>query len=343
MIQIDGSLGEGGGQVLRSALTLAVLTRQAVAIRNIRARRSKPGLQAQHLKSVEAAAAISGAATSGAQMGSTRLTFSPGETQAGRYHIDIGTAGSTALVLQTIFVPLSLANGPSTVTLIGGTHVPWSPSFHYLEWQWLPYLRRMGFDADLQIEKTGFYPQGGGKIRATIRPAGPIAPLEVTRRGRLVSIEGISAVANLDPEIAKRQKLQALRRLEPHCRETKIKDLQIASPGKGTFITLLARCEYAQACFGALGERGKRAEAVADEAADALETFMATDGAIDLHLADQILLPLAFARGVSRYSTSQVTQHLLTNADVVRAFTSTVIDIQGGLNKPGIVTIQPSQ
>ncbi|MCX6029317.1 MAG: hypothetical protein NT169_08445, partial [Chloroflexi bacterium] len=197
MIEIDGSLGEGGGQVLRSALTLSTLTRQPVRLINIRARRPKPGLQPQHLAAVKAAAAISAAQVEGMFQNSTALTFAPGDVRAGDYRFDIGTAGATSLVLQTVFLPLALAsslskaeaaptppvsrawepdlqrNGSSEITLIGGTHVPWSPSFHYLDLQWLPYLRRMGFDASLELELAGFYPQGNGQVKVRIAPLTP--------------------------------------------------------------------------------------------------------------------------------------------------------------------------
>ena len=171
MIQIDGSMGEGGGQVLRTALSLSVITGQPVTLTHIRQGRSKPGLMAQHLKAVDAAAAISRASVEGAALGSTQLRFEPGEIRSGRYRFEIGTAGSTLLVLQTIFTPLSLASSASSIIIYGGTHVSWSPSFHYVDLMWLPTLRRMGFDAQLKLDLAGFYPPGGGRISATIRPA----------------------------------------------------------------------------------------------------------------------------------------------------------------------------
>ncbi len=344
MIEIDGSQGEGGGQILRSALTLSILTGQAMTIANIRKRRSKPGLMAQHLKSVQAAAAICAASVEGAEPGSQELAFQPGEIYSGHYRFDIGTAGSTSLVLQTIFLPLCLAGGSSTVILTGGTHVPHSPSFDYLDLHWLPYMRQLGCRAELNIEQAGVYPHGGGHIRAAIRPAGPLGALEITSRGALQNIQGLSAVANLDPEIAKRQKHQALRRLEPLTRATKIKDFSMPAAGKGTTLLLQAGFERSSACYFSLGERGKPAERVADEAVDGLQVFLATDGAIDQYLADQLLLPLAvaawrFGAGPSRLRTCQVTQHLLTNAWIVRLFLPVRIEIEGELGEPGFVTV----
>lgn len=351
MLEIDGSQGEGGGQVLRSALTLSILTKTPIHIRHIRARRSKPGLMAQHLKAVDAAAAVSHAEVNGAFLGSTSLTFQPGDIRPGRYKFEIGTAGSTSLVLQTIFAPLSLGKSASSVIISGGTHVPWAPCYHYLERQWLPFMQAMGFDAQLRLSQAGFYPQGGGRIDVSIRPASQILPLRLESRGELFSIEGISAVANLDLSIAERQKRQALRRLSPVCPNTRIKIIQLPSPGKGTLLLLLARFKPEsgassqtppQACYYALGERQKPAERVADEAVDALLEFLATDAVIDQYLADQILLPLSFASGASRLRTSRVTQHLLTNAEIIRSFTSARIEIMGDLGQPGWIEITPS-
>ena len=341
MIEIDGSLGEGGGQVLRTALSLAVLTHQAVQLKNIRAGRSKPGLAAQHLEAVQAAAAISQAEVAGASLGSTRLKFAPGEIRPGNYHFNIPTAGATSLVLQTVFLPLCLAGVASNVTIGGGTHVPWSPCYHYLERQWLLALEAMGVEARLMLELAGFYPQGGGTLRATIQPAKKLEPLHLVERGALLRIRGLSGVANLDNEIARRQKLQALRRLEPVCRDTKIETLELPSHTKGTFILLLAEFEYSQAAYSALGELGKRAERVADEAVAPLLELLETDGAIDPYLADQLLLPLALASGPSQIRTAAVTQHLLTNAEVIRAFLPVNIEVEGDLGQAATVRVVP--
>ena len=182
MIELDGSMGEGGGQVLRSALTMSILTSQAFTIQNIRAQRQKPGLMAQHLKAVDAAAAVSRAAVDGARLGSSHLEFYPGEIRAGRYQFDIGTAGATSLVLQTIAIPLSFAGSASSVIITGGTHVPWSPCFHYLDLQWRYWLERIGFNLDLTLDLAGFYPQGGGRISCVIRPANPLVGLQLAHR-----------------------------------------------------------------------------------------------------------------------------------------------------------------
>ncbi len=341
MLTIDGSLGEGGGQVLRSALTLAILTRTPVRLTNIRARRPKPGLQAQHLAAARAAASICGGDLRGAELRSTEIEFRPGAAKAGRYRFAIETAGSACLLLQTVALPLALMKGASTVTVRGGTHVPWSPSYHYLERHWLPHFQAMGLRLRLTLKAAGFYPQGGGELLAAIRGVGSTLPLERSQRGELLRIRGLSGVANLDLDIARRQKLQAMRRLEPVCRDSKIEILDLPSPVKGTFILLWAEFSGSQAACGALGAPGKRAEWVADEAADELLACLDSGAALDAHLADQLLLPLALAQGESVISTARITGHLLTNAQIIRAFLPARIEIEGEPDKPGRVWISP--
>jgi len=347
MVEIDGAIGEGGGQVLRSALTLSILTRQPMRIVNIRLRRSQPGLMPQHLKAVDAAAAVSKAHVEGAHRGSTSLLFDPGEIRSGRYRFDIGTAGSTSLVLQTIFLPLSRASSASSVIITGGTHVPWAPCHHFLVWHWLEIMNEIGFSADIGLDQAGFYPQGGGRVNATMRPASRIHPLRMVERGKLTRIRGLSAVANLNTDIAERQKRRALLRLQPQFPNVRIKIEQLPSKYKGTVLLLMAEYEsnngYAQCCFYSLGQLGKPAERVADEAVDAFLNFDSTGAAVDQYLADQLLLPLAFASGDSELLTSGITSHLLTNAEIIRAFLPSRIEIIGEAGQPGTVRIAPCQ
>jgi RNA 3'-phosphate cyclase len=341
MLHIDGSIGEGGGQVLRSALSLSILTGQPVHLTNIRAGRSKPGLQPQHLTAVKAAAAVCSGQVRGAAINSQQLFFEPGEIHGSRYRFDIGTAGSAPLILHTLYLPLARAKASSTLTITGGTHVPFSPSFHYLERHWLPAVQSCGFWMKLRLEKAGFYPQGGGEIQVQIRPVEQIQPLERMERGKLLRIRGISAAANLKEEIIRRQKLQALRRLQPLCQDSKIESIELPSPGKGTMLLLRAEFEFTSCCYFSLGAPGKRAEQVADEAVDALERYLAGEGALDQYLADQLLLPLAFASGPSRFRASLITQHLLTQAAVIGSFLPVQIEINGGEGQPGTVSIVP--
>lgn len=342
MIHIDGTLGEGGGQVLRSSLTLALLTGQPVRFTRIRARRSKPGLGFQHLMAVQAAAGISHAQVEGARLGAQSLQFMPGPVAAGDYRFDIGTAGATSLVLQTVLLPLALAAGPSTLAVSGGTHVPWSPCFHYLDWHWRSLLARLGVRFDLEMRMAGFYPEGGGEVHARLPGGARIDGLRLCERGGLRRVRGVSAVANLPDEIAARQRSHALRRLRALDCETEISLEALPARSRGTVLALLAEFDHAQACFFALGARGKRAEQVADEAVDELEKFLATGAAMDRWMADQLLLPLACAGQPSALRTSEVTTHLLTNAEVIRAFLPVTIAIDGVPGGPGTVRVDPS-
>ncbi len=343
MIEIDGSLGEGGGQVLRSSLTLAALTQQAFHISNIRANRTKPGLRPQHLAAVRAAADICNAEVQGATEDAMQLTFQPQKIRNGRFRFPIDTAGAASLVFQTVFLPLAFAAGTSELTLTGGTHVPWSPSYHYLEMQWLPLLQQLGFRAKLQLNAAGFYPRGGGEVKALVLPAGDVAPLIWRQRGKLLRLRGICGIANLEAHIAKRQKLLALQRLEPLCRDTKIQIDDLPATGQGTFLLLKADfADAGSACYIALGERGKRAEKVADEVIDQLLAFLQSEACMDEYLADQLLLPLAFSRGTSEFTTQRITQHLLTNAAVLQQFLDARITIQGKLGEAGLILLTPA-
>jgi RNA 3'-terminal phosphate cyclase (ATP) len=338
-LAIDGSLGEGGGQVLRAALALSVLTGQPFHIAKIRARRPKPGLMPQHLKAVEAAASVCGGRAQGVRLGVHELDFTPGPVAAGRYRFHIGTAGAISLVLQTVFLPLSFAGQPSQVTITGGTHVPWSPCHHYLEMQWLPAVARIGFRARLRLEKAGFYPRGGGSVRAEIDPPTCLMPLDLTVRGPLRYIHGLSGVCNLDPAIAGRQRVRALERLRGVCDDVEVELATLPGASQGTVLLLFAQFAYHSFCCFALGERGKRAERVADEAVDELLAFLRTDGVVDRNLADQLLLPLAVVPGTSEMRTSEVTQHLLTLSDLLPRFLPVRIRVEGDLGSPGTVRI----
>lgn len=343
MIEIDGSIGEGGGQLLRSALSLSLLTGQAFTMRQIRVSRSRPGLRPQHLAAVQAAAQISGAVVTGDRVGSGQISFAPGPVVPGDYHFDIGTAGATSLVLQTLLLPLAVARGASRLSISGGTHVPWSPCFHYLDWHWRRLLSRIGIPFDLTLAMAGFYPEGNGELRAAIPGGAQPQAVELTARGTLRRVRGLSGVANLPMEIGERQRRQALSRMRALASTL---DVDVAvepfpARSRGTLLLLLAEFEYSQACFFALGARGKPAERVADEAVDALFAFLKTDGAVDSWLADQLLLPLALARGTSALRTAEVTLHLLTNATLMGYFLPLRIAVDGPLGEPATVRLQP--
>ncbi len=342
MIEIDGSQGEGGGQILRSALALSIVTGKAMRINRIRAGRSKPGLRAQHLKSLEAAATISMARVTGDSIGSSSVTFQPLELHAGNFRFEINTAGAASLVLQTICLPLGFADGSSKVSVIGGTHVRWSPCFHYLDWQWAYFTSRIGCRVAVDLERAGFYPQGRGCIHAEIHPLGDISPLNLIDRGALLEIQGVSISCNLPQHIAERQRKRTIERLKHLGCVLNVEIENMPAFNKGSLLCLIAVFEHGRACYFGLGERGLPAERVADVAVDQLLGFIKSDGCVDQYLADQLLLPLAFAAGVSGFRTSQITQHLVTNANVIRAFTSAEIALLGKMGRSGIVRIHPA-
>ena len=339
IIKIDGSFGEGGGQILRTALSLSAITKKPFEIYNIRANRKVPGLSYQHLQAVNSTAQICNAEVAGNQLRSTDLKFYPGETQSGTYHFNIGTAGSVSLVLQTIFYPLSLANKPSSITIIGGTHVTHSPCVDYLKQQWLFFLKKIGFDAEIETLKAGFYPCGGGEILVKINPSNPQYPLWINDRGKLIQVEGLSTVSNLDVNIAQRQQLQAEKRFLGQNIPHEISLSEIPSFGKGTMLLLVGKFEHSQCCYFSLGAIGKRAETVADDACNEFFTFLKTRGVIDEYLADQLILPLALTKGTSQLITPRITQHLLTNMEIVKLFLPVSIDVHGNLNKEGLIKI----
>jgi RNA 3'-terminal phosphate cyclase (ATP) len=319
-----------------------LLTGQPLRLTRIRAGRDKPGLGYQHLMAVQAAGHISGAQIEGDRIGSQELYFSPGAVAPGSYQFDIGTAGASSLVLQTVLLPLALAPGSSRLHIIGGTHVPWSPCFHYLDWHWRVLLARLGLTFELELIMAGFYPQGGGVVDAVLPGGARLKGLQLCDRGPLLRVRGLSAVANLKEEIGIRQRDCALRRLRELGCDIDIACTALPAHSRGTALVLLAEFEQSQACFFALGARGKRAEQVADEAVDELLRFLGTDGAVDRWLADQLLLPLVCAGQPSALRTSEVTLHLLTNADVIRQFLPVEITLSGSLGEPATIRVVPS-
>jgi RNA 3'-terminal phosphate cyclase (ATP) len=338
MIDIDGSFGEGGGQVLRSSLALALLTGQPVRLRNIRARRNPPGLRPQHLMSVRAAADVGNAQTRGASLGSGSLDFVPGAARPGDYRFAIGTAGATGLVLHTVYLPLALLDAPSTVAVEGGTHNDHSPCFHFLAATWRAYLARLGLPVALRMDRPGFYPRGGGRIAATIPAPARLRGLTLTARPPLTRAVVLSAVASLPESIAERQARRARARLEARGLAVDA-SVETWQGGPGTVLAVTFPEAPVPTLFFGLGARGKRAEAVADEAVTEALDYAAGDAPVDPHSADQLVLPLAFAEGPSEFRTTRVTQHLLTNIAVVREFVRRTIACDAGEGEPGTVRV----
>jgi RNA 3'-terminal phosphate cyclase (ATP) len=336
MIDIDGSFGEGGGQILRSSLALALLTGQGFRLRNIRARRSPPGLRPQHLMSVLAAAEVGRAETRGASVGSASLDFVPQPVRPGDYHFRIGTAGATGLVLHTVHLPLALQDAPSTVTIEGGTHNDHSPCFHFLATTWREYMARLGLPLKLTMERPGFYPRGGGKIVARIPGRGRLQGVTLIERALITRATVLSAAASLPEHITLRQAERARTWLETAGLSVDVHEEAWPS-GPGTMLAITFPEALVPTQFFALGARGKRAEAVADEAAEQALEYFHGDAPVDPHSADQLVLPLAFADGPSEYRVTRVTQHLLTNIAVVKRFVSRHIVCDAAEGEPGTV------
>ena len=340
-VVIDGSVGEGGGQIFRTSLSLALLAKQSLQISNIRSKRPSPGLKAQHLTALKAAAQISNAKVEGDFLGSQEVQFIPGEIRPGQYKFEIPTAGSTALVLQTIFLPLSTASRKSQVTITGGTHVPWSPTYHYLKWQWFPWMEKIGYFGKLELNQCGYYPAGGGEISCSVFPHGSLKPVQIIERGKLIQIRGISAATNLPKDIINRQRIRFVSCLGSTYPLNDIRSVILPGRGKGTFLTVIVEFEGSTACFTSLGKKGKRAEQVADELVNEVEEYLSTSGCVDAYLPDQLLIPLSFAPGPSIINTPKVSLHLMTNAEIIQRFLPVKIIINGAMNAPGTVNINP--
>jgi RNA 3'-terminal phosphate cyclase (ATP) len=345
LVRIDGSFGEGGGQILRTSLALSCVLGRPMEITNIRKARKSPGLRPQHRTAVMAAASITGAEVQGAGLSSTELQFRPNRTSGASYRFDVadkqGSAGSVSLVLQTILLPLCFAEQPSEILVNGGTHVPWSPSFHYLHSIVVPLLSGLGARIELSIASWGWYPIGNGQVSARITPVRTLRPLFAIERGGLVRVTGISAVSNLPGHIATRQRDRAVAVLGMKGIDASIETMTATSLGKGSFLFLAAEFEHISAGFGSLGAIGKRAEDVADEACNGLLSHLYSKGALDPHLADQVVPWLAFCQGKSEFTTSRITRHLLTNLWVVQQFMDIDVQVEGSEGEEGRVVIRP--
>jgi RNA 3'-phosphate cyclase len=329
MLEIDGSFGEGGGQILRSSLALSLLTGKPFHMRKVRAnRKPKPGLRPQHLASVRAAARIGNAKVSGDSVGSSDLTFKPGPVTAGKYHFPIGTAGATALVLHTVYLPLALAGGPSEVALEGGTHNEKAPCYHFLQTTWRGYLARLGLMVSVEMKRPGFYPRGGGLLVAHIQPWAVRKPLKLTGPVSLETASILSAAAGLPSHVNNRQARRATVRLRDAGIEPDVATEEWDG-GPGSMLAITWAGPVPTLFFG-LGARGKPAEALAHR-----DRGMP----VDPHSADQLLLPLALADGDSEYHVSEVTRHLTTNAAVIQLFLDRNITITGDEGATGVVRV----
>jgi RNA 3'-terminal phosphate cyclase (ATP) len=323
MIHIDGSQGEGGGQILRSSLALSMALGEPFEITGIRANRPKPGLMRQHLTAVEAAAAICSARVEGASPGSPRLVFEPGAVRGGSFRFSVGTAGSTTLVLQAVLPALLFTGERSELVIEGGTHARWAPTFDYFERAMLPLLSRLGGGVTGRLESHGFYPAGGGRIRVEIGAGTAARALRLEDRGEVRTCRAAVVLAKLPPVIARRELERVRERLGWEVDPQGVRQCERAlSPGN--VVLLEVESEHVTEVFSAIGEQGKPSERVADEVIDEVRAYLASDAPAGPYTADQLMVPMAVAcaRGAGACSlrTPAFTGHASTNAEVIEAF-----------------------
>jgi len=326
MVTIDGSYGEGGGQILRTSLALSLVTGKPFSIHNIRAGRKKPGLMRQHLTAVNAAAEIGKAALEGNSIGSQAFTFEPEMIKPGKYHFAIGSAGSCTLVFQTILPALIIAGEPSEIILEGGTHNPFAPPFDFLEKAFLPVINRMGPKVDAVLERPGFYPAGGGRFKVSINPAG-LKRFDLLERGNIINKTARACVANLPVNIANRE-LKVIRKMLKWERE-RLKAVEVEnSQGPGNILTVEVESDHITEVFTGFGEKGISAEKVAKRAVKSVQEYLAFNVPVGRYLADQLLIPMALAGG-GIFRTLSPTKHTTTNVEIIKKF----LDVEIAVNE----------
>lgn len=350
VVVIDGSYGEGGGQILRTSLALSALTQKPLRIERIRAGRSRPGLRPQHLTGVKAVQLITDAEVEGARIDSTSLLFRPRKLLYGNFTFDVSeerpSAGSITLIFQTVLPALLFAKHQSTLRIIrGGTHVPMSPPADYVQRVFLPMLSRMGACASFEVKRAGWFPKGGGEVHCKIETvAEALSPIELLERGSFKGITIVSAISNLKRSIAERQASQAYKRLTTELGITSsavhVEIAELPSTGEGTMLFLLVEFENAVAGFSSLGEIGKPAERVADEAVDELRFYMRSDAPVDRRLCDQLVLYMALANGRSSIRTEKLTMHAHTNMWVIEQFLPVRFEVSGGVGEEAQITVE---
>ncbi|MFN4132120.1 MAG: RNA 3'-terminal phosphate cyclase [Caldimicrobium sp.] len=347
LLHIDGSFGEGGGQILRTALSLSIIFLKPIKIINIRAKRPKPGLQPQHLACVKACREISSAETKGEELFSQELLFIPKSyPQRGTFYFDIGTAGSTSLLFQTLFYPLAFSQG-ATLILKGGTHVPHAPTFHYLEKVYLPVIASFGFKCSIYLEKIGFYPKGGGKIKAIIEKSTSLHLPHFTPAFRLEKAKILSLSSDdLPAHIVERQAKASMQILREAQIEAIVETLRLPSDSPGTILFLYGIDQEKRAGFTAFGKKGIPAEKIGEEATKEFLHFLSTNTQFDPYLGDQLLLPstLVLLKSGEKYFTytvSKITQHLLTQAWLIPQFLDNIkIKVEGEIGNKGEVALE---
>jgi RNA 3'-terminal phosphate cyclase (ATP) len=335
MLQIDGSKGEGGGQIVRTSLALSMLTGQPVTISEVRANRAKPGLARQHLVAVQAAGEICDAEVEGDRLRSRKLVFKPRAVRPGTYHFSIGSAGSATLVLQTILPPLLVAAGPSSVTIEGGTHNPMAPPFEAVAHAYLPLVQRMGPQIQFRLKQHGFYPAGGGRVVVDIIPVDRLNGFELLERAAWNQRQVRAVVSKLPRNIGERE-CETIARLSGWPATDFCVDEVLDSPGPGNVVLVKLQSAETTEIFTGFGERGVRAEVVAERVWDEVQSFIQSATPVGPHLADQLILPLAISAwqhgGGGAIRTSEVTGHAETHLDLVAQIleVQTSIDLHDG-------------
>ncbi|MBB6124910.1 RNA 3'-terminal phosphate cyclase [Sphingobium subterraneum] len=326
MITIDGSEGEGGGQIVRNACALSLITGEPFRITNVRGNRSKPGLMRQHVTAVEAASVIGNAECQGLSVGSSELIFSPGRVVPGEYHFAVGTAGSTGLVLQTILMPLVLADAPSRVVLEGGTHNMLAPPFEFIERTFLPIINRMGPMVSAKLIRHGFYPRGGGRIEVEITPAA-LNSIDCMDRGEQLGVAGQAVFTGLPFDIAERMLNRARLDLASWPEDAfAIRELPV-DQGPGVILLLEARYANVTEVVSGFGQLGVPAERLAKTSAARMKGYIESTAFAGPYLADQVILPFVLASG-GAFTTVKPSQHMLTAIDIARRFTGKTVRLE---------------
>ncbi len=334
MLEIDGSYGEGGGQILRTSIALSSVLDEPVKIHSIRANRPTAGLAPSHVTSIEAVAQIADAEVEGLFKGSKEIVFKPGQLTGGDYEFDVGTAGSISLVVQTCLLPATLSKSRTGLTVTGGTDVRWSPPIDFMRLVHLPMLQKFGPTVDIETTARGFYPEGGGKVRVEIFPVTKLAPIVLDSQGRVLSIEGVVYAQNLPEHVVSRMKHSALKRLLDF-REVRIESDLRKGHSTGAGIVASARCANTVLGASALGAKGVKSEVLGEDcAADLLETI-GPGATVDEHMLDQILPYMALAGTGSTVLAEELTNHARTNIWVVEKFLGRKFDVaqKDGLTK----------
>lgn len=339
MITLDGSSGEGGGQIVRTALALSLVTGTPVRLTKIRAGREKPGLRRQHLSAVKAAGEIGRADVDGVKLGSGELTFKPRGVHPGEYRFDIAGSGSTTLVLQTVLPALLTASGPSALTVEGGTHNPFAPPFEFFAKSWLPLVERMGPKIVAKLDRPGFYPVGEGKIRVAVSPVAKLAPFELRERGQITKRRARATVSELATHIVERELKVVQRNLGWSKSELRAGDASGAR-GPGNVLMLEVECEHVTEVFTGFGAKGVRAERVAESACAEAKAWLDAGVPVGPHLADQLLLPLALAGGGAYRTMRPLTAHTTTQIELLKRFLGVVVNVTEGGDHAAVIEIR---